>query len=251
MPETILPPCCGIVPARYASTRFPGKPLFPILGEPMFAHVLRRAARCPELSRVVLATDDARIHAAAVERGFEAVMTNAEHPSGSDRVLQAATLLDLPADAVVVNIQGDEPAIEPGLISALLRLFVDPAVRMATPVRPITADEAASPHVVKAVWSASTGRALYFSRAPIPFHRDAQQVRFWGHVGLYAYRLDTLHTLGRLEPSPLERAEKLEQLRALEAGVPIHVVTTEYAGFGVDTPEDVARAEQLLQETAP
>lgn len=241
------PKCHGIIPARFASSRFPGKPLAPILGRPMLWHVHARASRCPELTQVVLATEDARIAQACADLGIPAVMTSDRHESGTDRVLEAATLLGVPDEAVVVNIQGDEPALEPAMLSALVAPFADPSVRVATLAKEITAERAASPNQVK-VAIAKDGRALYFSRAPIPFPRDDAQATYFGHIGLYAFRMETLRRFAELGPSPLEDREKLEQLRLLEAGIPIHVVLTEHDSCGVDSPEDVQRAERMLTE---
>lgn len=241
------PTCYGIIPARYASSRFPGKPLAPILGRPMLWHVYTRASRCPELSRVVLATDDERIAMACSDLGIPAVMTSTRHESGTDRVLEAATILKVPDEAVVVNIQGDEPALEPAMLSALVAPFADPDVRVTTLAKDISAERAASPNQVKAA-IAKDGRALYFSRAPIPFPRDDARATYFGHIGLYAFRMETLRRFAELGPSPLEEREKLEQLRLLEAGIPIHMVKTEHDSCGVDSPEDIRRAERMLTE---
>ncbi len=241
-----MPQRLGIIPARYQSSRFPGKPLADILGRPMFWHVWTRARRCPLLDRVVLATDDERIRRAAEELGVEALMTSPDHASGSDRVLEAADRLGATDDAVVVNIQGDEPALDPALITALLEPFADPAVRVTTPAAPLTAEEAQSPDRVKVVWTQARD-ALYFSRSAIPHGRDADQPpSYWGHVGVYAFRLETLRLFSRLPQSPLERLEKLEQLRLLEAGIPIRVVPGTYRGHGVDRPEDIAAVAALM-----
>ncbi|EGJ48499.1 3-deoxy-manno-octulosonate cytidylyltransferase [Desulfocurvibacter africanus] len=242
-----LPPCYGIIPARYASSRFPGKPLAPILGRPMLWHVHTRARLCPELARVVLATDDERIAQACAELDIPAVMTSGSHESGTDRVLEAATILGVPDEAVVVNIQGDEPALEPAMLSALVAPFVDETVRVTTLAKEISAERAASPNQVK-VAIAKDGRALYFSRATIPFPRDNAQATYFGHIGLYAFRMETLRRFAELGPSPLECREKLEQLRLLEAGIPIRVVLTTFDSCGVDSPEDIQRAERILTE---
>jgi 3-deoxy-manno-octulosonate cytidylyltransferase (CMP-KDO synthetase) len=244
-----LPPCLGIIPARFASSRFPGKPLAKILGRPMFSHVYGRAAACPELGRVVLATDDERIASAAREEHVPVVMTRPDHPSGTDRVLEAAGLLNLPEHGVVANIQGDEPALRPELLTALLAPFVCPDVLAATLASPLDQTAASRPDVVKVVLD-NFGRALYFSRAPIPFHRDADagEGGFLGHIGLYAFRLPVLRRFVDLGPGRLECIEKLEQLRFLEAGIPINVVLTEQCTHGVDRPEDIAAVERILLE---
>lgn len=232
-------PVHGIIPARYASTRFPGKPLADIKGKPMFWHVWRRASLCPELASVTLATDDERIASAAASLGVPWVMTDPELPSGSDRVHQAAGLLGLPGDAVLINIQGDEPALDPMVLGELARAFGDPAVRVATLAHRISAEQAASPDRVKVVMAAS-GDALYFSRAPIPFPRDGgEEAEYWGHIGLYAFRREALALFTALPPSGLEQREKLEQLRLLENGVGIRVIKTDKHSIGVDNPQDL------------
>ena len=245
---TALPPCYGLIPARYQSHRFPGKPLADILGKPMFYHVYERAMRCPSLRRVWLATDDERIHAAALKLAVPVVMTRDDHPSGSDRIMEAAQLVGIEDEAVVVNIQGDEPALDPEMLSRLVAPFADPAIAVTTLARVIDGAEAENPDRVKVV-RAANGKALYFSRAKIPYLRDAagDDAHYLLHVGIYAYRLAALRTFTSLAPSPLEKIEKLEQLRLLEAGIPIHVVLTDYRGFGVDRPEDLPLILSRLQ----
>lgn len=245
----------GLIPARYASTRFPGKPLVDLGGQTMIQRVVQQARRAG-LARVVVATDDDRI--ADHVRGFggEVVLTRADHPSGTDRLAEAYETLGADFD-VVVNIQGDEPFIRPEQIAAVLDCFArDPAAELATLVRRIdSAENLFSPHVVKCVQDAH-GRALYFSRQPIPYQRDRPAAEwlghhaYWQHLGLYAYRPATLRRITQLPPSSLERTESLEQLRWLENGLPIHVAITEFASIGIDTPEDLARARQLLLDGA-
>ncbi len=247
MAANTLPPCYGIIPARYASTRFPGKPLVEILGKPMFRHVFERASRCPALVRVVLATDDERIAAAAEAHGVPVVMTKSDHASGTDRVNEAAQLLGVPDDAVVVNVQGDEPALDPDMISRLVEPFADPAVQCATLAHPIGAERAAHPDQVKVVFT-SSGDALYFSRAAIPHPRGEGGADFYGHIGMYAFRRGTLARFTALPQGMLERRESLEQLRLLENGIPIRVVLTEQGTRGVDRPEDVAAVAAMLLE---
>jgi len=260
---TASPTCYGIIPARYASSRFPGKPLADIAGMPMFWHVYHRAARCPEFARVVLATDDERIAEAARKLDVPFVMTRPDHESGTDRVYEAACQLGgdaaLPDDAVVVNIQGDEPALDPRMLSQLVAPFAAGAgsdqVRVTTLAMAIDAAEAASPDRVKVV-TAANGDALYFSRAAIPFARDGgahtgengEGPGYLGHVGLYAFRLEALRAFTQLPPSRLERRERLEQLRLLENGIPIRVVPTTYRTHGVDRPEDIGIIINLLGE---
>jgi 3-deoxy-manno-octulosonate cytidylyltransferase (CMP-KDO synthetase) len=244
-----LPTCFGIIPARFGSERFPGKPLADILGKPMFWHVFQRARQCPELTRVVLATDDDRIHAAAEKLEVPVVMTRSDHPSGTDRVLEAARELGVSENSIVVNIQGDEPALNPALLTQLLGPFRDPEIQVTTPVRKIPVAEAENPDRVKVVFSKS-GRAIYFSRAAIPFRRDGRPRSFYAHIGLYAFRMKVLEQFVALSPSDLETTEKLEQLRLLENDIPIHVVITEHQSLGVDRPEDLQLVLQLLKEEA-
>lgn len=235
----------GIIPARYASTRFPGKPLADIHGKPMIQVVCEHVAAAG-LYKYAVATDDERIYNAVRAFGGEVVMTSPSHPSGTDRCGEAARKLELLDDDVVINIQGDEPFISINEISLLKSLFDNPDVQIATLVKPFTdATEAQSPNKVKVVM-ANTGKALYFSRYPIPFVRDAQcpTPTYYQHLGIYAYRYKTLQRLIQLKPSSLEQSEKLEQLRWLENGFEIYAAPCNYAGIGIDTPEDLAR---LLQ----
>ncbi len=240
----------GLIPARFASTRFPGKPLHLIAGRPLLQHVVERcrAAKC--LHDVIVATDDLRI-AEMATRFVRVEMTRADHPSGTDRIAEAAARLDCDS---VVNIQGDEPLIEPAVIDAVARALDDaPMSTAATPLR--HAEEVANPNVVKVVTTLD-GRALYFSRHTIPFLRDLKDPApaaalaafpFLKHLGIYGYRRATLMALVGWTPSPLEQAEKLEQLRALEHGIAIRVVRTEHESIGVDVPSDVARVEAILR----
>lgn len=237
----------GIIPARYDSKRFTGKPLALILGKPMFWHVYQRATQCPRLARVVLATDDSRILEKAEELNVPALMTRGDHKSGTDRVIEAAHQLNLPDDAVVVNIQGDEPALEPNMLTELLTPFESGTVQVSTLARQITAKDAENPDQVKVVFT-HDHRALYFSRAIIPYARNKENVPpYFGHIGLYAFRMSTLIQFGTLQPSTLERTEKLEQLRLLENGIPIHVVLTKHTSIGVDRPEDIERVVRILE----
>ena len=242
-----LPRCYGIIPARYQSSRFPGKALAEIAGRPMLWHVFNQARQCPELSSVVLATDDERIRSVAEKHEIPVVMTRADHPSGTDRVLEAATKMNLPVDAVVVNIQGDEPALEPAMLAELVRPFSQSEVMVTTLARKIDAREAASPDQVKVVL-AQNSTALYFSRSPIPFHRDAPNETYYGHIGLYAFRMPALEKFVSLDQSRLEVTEKLEQLRLLENNIPLHIVLTEHQSIGVDRPEDIQIVEEIILE---
>ena len=240
------PLCHAIIPCRYASTRFPGKPLVPILGQPMFYHVYQRVLESGCFASVTVATDDARIFDAATGLNVPVVMTKVDHPSGTDRVLEAARILGIAEDAVVVNVQGDEPALNPLILAELIAPFDDPAVQVTTPAVAITAEEALSPDLVKVVF-AEDRTALYFSRSRIPYDRDSSGVEYFGHIGLYAFRMSTLETFVRLGKSRLEDIEKLEQLRLLENRIPIRVVITTHRTVGVDRPEDVGRVESLLE----
>lgn len=235
----------GIIPARYGSTRFPGKPLALILGKPMFWHVYRRASQCPELERVVLATDSRRIAAAADAHQVPCVMTRTDHPSGTDRVLEAADLLELPESAVVINIQGDEPALHPAMLSELAQAFRAPEVEVATLISDMDPAEIEDRDQVKVVID-RRGNALYFSRAAIPHARDDRPATYYRHVGLYAFRMATLRRFVALGPGRLEQTEKLEQLRLLENGIPIRAVQTRHRSLGVDRPEDIATVARWL-----
>jgi 3-deoxy-manno-octulosonate cytidylyltransferase (CMP-KDO synthetase) len=268
----------AIIPARWASTRFPGKALVPILGKPLLQHVWERCLEAKALSQVIIATDDMRIAEAAFEFGAEVSLTSPKHPSGTDRVAEVAG--NLHRSQLIINVQGDEPALEPRVIDQLVRaLQRNPKLNMVTAATPFeTESDAVNPHNVKVV-TALDGRALYFSRSFIPFHRDTSQAStlrvsgdsvpaaagrvprrgghattpglasssqaLW-HIGIYGYRRDFLLQFVRWKPTPLERAERLEQLRALEHGASIHVVRTRHPALGVDTPQDVSRAEAAL-----
>ncbi|MDY7000312.1 MAG: 3-deoxy-manno-octulosonate cytidylyltransferase [Thermodesulfobacteriota bacterium] len=241
-----LPPCFGIIPARYASTRFEGKPLADILGRPMFHHVYQRAVKCPLLDRVTLATDDTRIYAEAAKYKIPVVMTGT-HRSGTDRVLEAAGTLSIPEDAVVANIQGDEPLLEPEMLTQLLEPFADPDILVTTLATKISPEQAESPDQVKVVWSGK-GFALYFSRALIPYPRGGKNNSFWGHIGLYAFRMGILRRFAALGPSELETRESLEQLRFLENDIPVYVVPTSFKTTSVDRPEDLKKVITALSK---
>ena len=244
------PVCHAIIPARYASTRFPGKPLAMILGRPMIWHVYTRAMACPSLASVTLATDDERILDACAELNIPALQTSSAHPSGTDRVLEAARALDLPPDAVVVNVQGDEPALRPEMLTQLTDAFEDPAVQVATLAKEVPAAMVRDPNRAKVVTDAA-GNALYFSRAPIPFDRDLEPgcaVPALVHIGLYAFRVRALELFASLPLGRLEDREKLEQLRLLENGIPIRVMMTQHDSVAVDHPEDIAKAEAAIRE---
>ena len=244
-----LPTCYGIIPARYGSSRFPGKPLADLNGKPMFWHVYTRAASCPAMAKVALATDDERICQAAEDLGVPVIMTRSDHQSGTDRVLEAAEAMGVEPESVVVNIQGDEPCLNPDMLSQLAAPFADPAVRVTTLAARMGAAEAADPDRVKVVL-AHSGDALYFSRAPIPLQRDGGEAGHLLHIGLYAFRMEALRAFSALPLGVLEQREKLEQLRLLEAGIPIRVTVTEHACHGVDRPEDLEQARKILLEQA-
>jgi 3-deoxy-manno-octulosonate cytidylyltransferase (CMP-KDO synthetase) len=235
-----------IIPARWASTRFPGKPLAMLGGKPLVRHVWERCCLSREAGRVIVATDDMRIAEAAFGFGAEVALTKPSHPSGTDRVAEVAA--KLPRERVIVNVQGDEPLVEPRLIDRLIRLFSkDRSLRMATAASPI-GDAAGfdDPNVVKVVTTPS-GNALYFSRAPIPCDRDASgKGRPLRHHGIYAFERKFLLDFVRWKPTPLERLEKLEQLRALEHGAAIRVILTAHCPPGVDTPAQAAHAALAL-----
>ena len=236
----------GIIPARWGSTRFPGKALHPIAGQPLLRHVWERCRRAKKLDRVIIATDEFRIAEAAFDWGAEVAMTSPRHESGTDRIAEVAAKLK--EFAHVINIQGDEPLIDPKLIDRLvLELRRDKKLEMITAAHPFDdAGEAESPHQVKVVLN-QAGDALYFSRAAIPFARDASAyAKYFRHQGVYGYRRDLLLRFVRWKVSPLERAESLEQLRALENGVRIQVVMTGSGSPGVDTPEDARTMERLM-----
>jgi 3-deoxy-manno-octulosonate cytidylyltransferase (CMP-KDO synthetase) len=232
----------AVIPARFSSSRLPGKPLLSETGRPLIQHVVEAAGRSRRLDRVIVATDDARILDAVQRFGGEAVLTRSDHPSGTDRVAEVASWL--PDCRIVVNLQGDEPEIEPEALDRVVELLdADPSAPMATICTPIRDRQTyLDPACVKVVRS-STGRALYFSRRPIPCHRDGEpdpEVSPLGflHLGVYAYRRDFLLRLAQLPPSPLELSERLEQLRVLELGEPIAVDVVPAAPAGIDTPED-------------
>lgn len=243
-----------VIPARFASTRFPGKPLADLCGKPMIQWVYERSRTSASIDRVLVATDDQRIADAVTGFGGEVIMTRSDHPTGTDRLAEVAASID---SELIVNVQGDEPLIDPAMIEAAVRPLMDddliPMGTLKTPLR--SAEEYFNPNVVKVV-TAQNGFALYFSRAPIPHARDfcdQLEVR-WNelatarHVGLYVYRREFLLGYPKLEPTPLEQQECLEQLRALEHGYRIHVADTSLPGHGVDTPEDLEAVKKLIVE---
>jgi 3-deoxy-manno-octulosonate cytidylyltransferase (CMP-KDO synthetase) len=237
----------GVIPARFASTRLPGKPLLSDTGRPLIQHVVEAARQARTLGRIIVATDDARIADAVAGFGGEVAMTRADHATGTDRVAEVAAKLE--GTRIIVNLQGDEPEVSGAALDRVVALLEDdPEPPMATLATPIRSESIyRDPSCVKVVCS-RRGRALYFSRSPIPCHRDglpdpaaAVEPVAYLHLGLYAYRREFLLSLGSLPPSPLEAAEKLEQLRVLEAGYPIAVGIVEEPSVGIDTPEDYRR----------
>jgi len=238
-----------VIPARFGSSRFEGKALALIAGKPMIRHVYERARRGPGVDRVVLATDDERIARAARSFAGEVVLTSPLHRSGTDRVSEAADRLGLDDEDLVVNIQGDQPLFEPVQIQQVIEpLREDTGLPMATLIYRITESaEIQDPNIVKTVFD-RRGMALYFSRAAIPYHRDGDPTAgYYKHHGIYAYRRPFLRTFSLWPLSPLEDAEKLEQLRVLDHGVPLRVVITEYDSLEVDTPADARKVETLMK----
>ncbi len=252
----------AVIPARYVSTRFPGKPLAHISGHTMIWHVYQRCLKAKSIDAVWVATDDERILREVKGWGGKVMMTRSDHPSGTDRVAEVASKIDVD---IVVNVQGDEPLMDPLIIDAVVKpLLLLPDIQISTPVTRVkSAEELFDPTMAK-VTRDKSGFALYFSRAPIPFIRDhgvfanypyqmeEKDINLTGtplfrHIGLYAYRRETLFKFCKLSPSPLELAEKLEQLRALENGIPILTVEVDYEGIGVDTPEDLKKVERLMR----
>jgi len=247
----------AIIPARYGSTRFPGKPLAPLLGRPMIQWVHERTSRSQLVDRVIVATDDTRIARVVEAFGGEAWLTSPDHPTGTDRLAEVAGALE---SDLIVNVQGDEPLIDPLMIDqAVAPLREDPAVRMGTLRTAIdSVAEFLNPNVVKVVCDRDDF-ALYFSRAPIPYPRDFAggleqhwaKISAWKHIGLYVYRRELLLAYPKLPATPLENLEKLEQLRALEHGIRIKAVVTDRTSQGVDTAEDLARVERVLRADRP
>jgi 3-deoxy-manno-octulosonate cytidylyltransferase (CMP-KDO synthetase) len=243
-PATVL----GVIPARLASTRLARKVLRIIAGRPMLAWVFEAASACPQLNRVIIATDSNEVAELCHKNHWPVQLTSAELPSGTDRVHAVAQ--QIPAD-IYVNIQGDEPLLKPEHLTALLRPFAQSQVEVSTLKVLCTPENITNPNAVKVV-TAANNRALYFSRATIPFDRDGQardntSPQYWKHIGLYAYRKAALQRFPTLPPSTLEQTERLEQLRFLENGIDIYVEPTDYDTIGVDTEEDLHRVEALLR----
>jgi len=236
----------GIIPARWRSTRFPGKPLYLIGGKPILRHVWERCRRAKNLDAVIIATDDMRIARTAFDWGADVSLTSPKHQSGTDRVAEVAR--KAPKFEFIINIQGDEPLTEPSLLDRFVEtLRSNRKIDIVTAAHPFeNAAEAALPHQVKVIVDRD-GNALYFSRYPIPFPRNhSVPIKYLRHQGIYGFRRKALLDFVRLKPTPLERAESLEQLRALENGVKVHVLLTKHGSPGVDTPADAKAVEQNL-----
>jgi 3-deoxy-manno-octulosonate cytidylyltransferase (CMP-KDO synthetase) len=233
----------AVIPARLASTRLERKMLHAIAGEPLLAHVYRAVCSCRSLNQVVIATDSEEILALSRKNGWNATMTSVNHRSGTERVQEVSNTI---AADVYVNVQGDEPLTRTEHVEALLRVMEDNSVRVGTLKTRAAEEDAHNPSAVKVVTDAS-GRALYFSRATIPFDRDAGAPIYYKHLGFYAYRKSALDQFVSMPESSLEKAERLEQLRFLENGIPIFVAETPYDSIGVDTKEDAERVEEILK----
>jgi 3-deoxy-manno-octulosonate cytidylyltransferase (CMP-KDO synthetase) len=228
----------AIIPARYASTRLPGKPLLDRTGMPLIQHVVQTVTSASSIQKIVVATDDARIAHAVESFGGNCIMTRADHPSGTDRLAESAEKLGLEDDDIVVNVQGDEPDMPGACVDQLVDILAEGSCPMATLATPLSYEEASDPNKVKVVLRGD-GRALYFSRSQIPCDRDSgREVQYLLHLGIYAYRVAFLKLYASQLPTPAEQAEKLEQLRVLECGFDIAVGVTDYHGRGIDTPED-------------
>jgi len=237
-----LKKAAGIIPARFQSSRFPGKPLAPILGKPMIQRVYERALKAKSLERLIIATDDERIFDAARKFGAEAIMTSASHTTGTERAAEAAKKIGSP---LIINIQGDEPLIKAGMIDALAAALQDSDVPMASLMARITdLSLIKNPHIVKVV-ADREGWALYFSRQPIP---SSAPDYFFQHIGIYGYQREFILKYARLEPTRLEKCEKLEQLRVLENSYRIKMIEIPRSTLSVDTPQDIIRVENILRE---
>jgi 3-deoxy-manno-octulosonate cytidylyltransferase (CMP-KDO synthetase) len=236
----------GIIPARWSSTRFPGKPLHPIANKPLLWHVWERCRRAKSLDSLIIATDDMRIAKAAFDWGAEVAMTSKNHQSGTDRIAEVAR--KSPQFDLILNIQGDEPLVEPAVLDRFVEaLHSNPKIGIVTAAHPFSnAAEAASPHQVKVIVDLD-GDALYFSRYAIPFPRNRSvSIKYLRHQGIYGFRRKALLDFVKWKPTPLERAESLEQLRALENGVKVHVLLMKHGSPGVDTPADAKALERKL-----
>jgi len=238
----------GVIPARLASTRLPRKVLRELAGEPLLAWVYRAAKACPALDHVVIAVDTAEVQQLCLDRGWPCILTSPELPSGTDRLF--AVSREVPAD-IYVNVQGDEPLLRPEHITAILAPFIQASVDVTTLKVRCAPENIDNPNAVKVV-TARDGRALYFSRAAVPFDRDGTgNAVYWKHLGLYAYRKEALARFAALAPGTLEQTERLEQLRLLENGLALYVAETPYDTVGVDSEEDLLRVEALVRASLP
>ncbi|MBP9038073.1 MAG: 3-deoxy-manno-octulosonate cytidylyltransferase [Candidatus Syntrophosphaera sp.] len=236
----------AIIPARYHSTRFPGKALAKLLNKPLIQWVWEAVNNSNLFDQVMVATDSVKIKEVVDNFGGIAILTSKEHQSGTDRIAEVAESLD---SDIIVNVQGDEPLINQKVLSSLLKIFEDSSIQIASLMTKIKdLKQLSNPNLVKVVVD-NISNALYFSRSVIPYNRDNIHFEdYWQHIGVYAYRRNALMRLVKLPSGKLEQAEKLEQLRALENGIPIKMIKTEYNGIGVDTPEDLLKLESLLKE---
>ena len=236
----------AIIPARYHSTRFPGKALAKLLNKPLIQWVWEAVNNSNLFDQVMVATDSVKIKEVVDNFGGIAILTSKEHQSGTDRIAEVAESLDCD---IIVNVQGDEPLINQKVLSSLLKIFEDSSIQIASLMTKIKdLKQLSNPNLVKVVVD-NISNALYFSRSVIPYNRDNIHFEdYWQHIGVYAYRRNALMRLVKLPSGKLEQAEKLEQLRALENGIPIKMIKTEYNGIGVDTPEDLLKLESLLKE---
>jgi len=234
----------GVIPARYEASRFPGKPLYPISGKILIQHVVERTRQAKRLEKVIVATDDERIERAVRDFGGEAVLTSPDHPTGTDRIAEVASGLDCD---LIVNVQGDEPLMDPKLIDTAVETFgAIPDFRFGSAMTPLESEEDIQNHNIVKVVVGTKNQALYFSRFPIPYRRRLTTLPVYQHIGFYVYKREFVIEYAGMEPTPLERTESLEQLRALENGIRIDMIETKYKGIGVDSPEDVARIEWEL-----
>ncbi|HKK75796.1 MAG TPA: 3-deoxy-manno-octulosonate cytidylyltransferase [Saprospiraceae bacterium] len=247
-----MPQIIGIIPARYASSRFPGKPLVDIGGKPMIQRVYEQCLKSRQLDQVMVATDDGRIAEAVRNFGGEVAMTSSQHPSGTDRIAEVAK--SMAEDTILVNIQGDEPFINPKTIDQLIELMIETAAPIGTAAIPLTDPKAIfDPNVVKVVFSRKQS-ALYFSRSPIPYQRNVskeswlEKGQFYKHIGIYAFRQKALQSVSKAEPEALERQESLEQLRWLALGYDIKIVLTDQESIGIDSPEDLKKIKPYIND---
>lgn len=233
----------GVIPARYSSTRFPGKPLALIKGKPLIQHVYEQVTKSRELQSVIVATDHKEIEAIVKQFGGQVIMTSTSHETGSDRIAEVTTKTN---GDFFVNIQGDEPLIQADLIDELIKQAkVTPSAVITAKTKIKAKEDIENPNVVKVVTD-KNGKALYFSRSPIPYNRSKKEINYYKHLGIYCYPKTILQEFVRTEPTPYEQVEVLEQLRMLESGISIYVVETENDAIGVDTPEDIEKVEKYL-----